>query len=135
MNRILIVTDKINEPTSQGVFISCKNLVEKLSNKYDILIIHPRYMCYNDYTPLPVWKMYKDKMLNPWIYKTLIESCIYIDYHVHLASDGSLCKYTKKILKKKKTHYTTNYIMSLNSRKSYKWDVNNSTKSFLEILI
>ena len=59
MQKIVIITDSW-EPQANGIVRTYQNLKKELEKKdYDVTILHPTYLHYNDRSPLPKWCMIK----------------------------------------------------------------------------
>ena len=116
MQKIVIITDSW-EPQANGIVRTYQNLKKELEKKdYDVTILHPTYLHYNDRSPLPKWCMiklpfYRDikVIVNPWLYKDLINSFAFLNYKIHITTEGPLGLYAKYILDKRKFSYTTSY--------------------------
>jgi len=115
--RTAIITDAW-EPQVNGVVRTYQNIIKELRNKEETIeVLHPKSMCYNDgVTPIPKWCMVNlpfyreiELIVNPWIYKELINSYIFCGYKIHIATEGPLGLYARHLCNKRNYSYTTSY--------------------------
>ena len=114
--KILIITDAW-EPQVNGVvktYQSVKEEIEKYG--HEVTILHPKWSHYNGGEPTYLWRTFKlpfytdiEFIRNPWIYELDITGRSYLDYKVHIATEGPLGAYAKHILDKEDRPYTTSY--------------------------
>ena len=114
--KILIITDAW-EPQVNGVVKTYQNVKTEIEKYgHEVEIMHPKWSHYNGGEPTYLWRTFKlpfytdiEFMRNPWLYELDITGRSYLDYKVHIATEGPLGAYAKHILDKEDRPYTTSY--------------------------
>ena len=101
--RIAIITDAW-EPQVNGVVRTYQNVIKDI---YGVEVIHPyspglKRIALPNYPEIEV-------VYNPWEIKRKLWRLMYENYSIHIATEGPLGLYARKILAKRKYTYTTSF--------------------------
>ena len=113
---ILIITDAW-APQVNGVVRTYENLIKEIEKYgHKVTVYHPKWLCFANGSPTNYWKMirlpfYKEieLMWNPEIYRNYILGRAYFGDKIHIATEGPLGLYAKRLLDKEGLEYTTSY--------------------------
>lgn len=114
--KIGIITDAW-DPQVNGVVTTYKNFVRELEKQeIEVKVFHPKWLCFANGDPTNYWKTIKlpfykeiEIILNPEIYEHYFTSYAYNGYQMHIATEGPLGFYAKKLFDKNGIEYTTSF--------------------------